>query len=89
MSCNTPTPASCGLTPPPHLSPVELPRLLERLNRIAPGVRIRICDNGGGFDTQLLRRGGLNSMHERAQALGAQLNFQSRPGETVVELLLH
>ena len=55
----------------------------------APGVRIRICDNGGGFDTQLLRRGGLNSMHERAQALGAQLNFQSRPGETVVELLLH
>lgn len=55
----------------------------------APGVRIRICDNGGGFDTQLIRRGGLNSMHERAQALGAQLNFQSRPGETVVELLLH
>lgn len=51
-------------------------------------VRIRICDNGCGFDTSAIQRKGLDSMQERAAAVGAQLHISSRPGETVVELLL-
>lgn len=51
-------------------------------------VRIRICDNGCGFDPDQVPRKGLRSMQQRAASLGADLHITSRPGETVVELLL-
>jgi signal transduction histidine kinase len=54
-----------------------------------PGsVRIRICDNGRGFDTARVHRGGLVSMQERVLAIGAQVGISSQSGATVVELLL-
>jgi signal transduction histidine kinase len=59
-----------------------------RIEATAPSVRIRICDNGCGFDATATQRKGLNSMQERAKAIGAQLHIRSRPGETVVEILL-
>lgn len=59
-----------------------------RIEATAPSVRIRICDNGCGFDATATQRKGLNSMQERAKAIGAQLHISSRPGETVVEILL-
>ena len=52
------------------------------------GFRMRIIDDGRGFDTALPRRKGLQSMQERAQAIGARLSLQSRPGQTVVEITL-
>ncbi len=51
-------------------------------------VRIRIQDNGRGFDTTRVQRKGLTSMQERAAAIGAQVSTCSRPGETTVEILL-
>jgi signal transduction histidine kinase len=51
-------------------------------------VRIRICDNGRGFDASAVRRKGLVAMQARAQAIGAQVSVSSHPGETVVEILL-
>lgn len=51
-------------------------------------VRIRIHDNGRGFDTTQVRRKGLTSMEERATAIGAQIGICSQPGETTVEILL-
>ncbi len=52
------------------------------------GVRIRICDNGRGFDTRQVNRQGLASMEERAAAIGAQVQISSQPGATVVEIAL-
>ncbi|HEY1394129.1 MAG TPA: ATP-binding protein, partial [Methylibium sp.] len=52
---------------------------------------LRICDDGRGFAPSAidpLHGHGLGSMHRRADKLGATLNLVSRPGETVVELLL-
>jgi signal transduction histidine kinase len=48
---------------------------------------IALTDNGRGFDTAQPSRG-LASMRERAQAIGAQLNIQSRNGQTTVEISL-
>jgi signal transduction histidine kinase len=58
------------------------------------GVRLRITDNGVGFDPDTLgerpRRGfGLVSMRERALALGGQFHVTSAPGRgTTVEVML-
>ena len=57
-------------------------------DRADHSVRIRIQDNGRGFDTTQVQRKGLNSMQERAVAIGAQVSTRSRPGETTVEILL-
>ena len=54
----------------------------------SPTIRIRVCDNGRGFDPSSVRRKGLVSMEGRAQAIGAQLAVHSQPGSTVVEILL-
>ena len=54
----------------------------------AQGVRISLSDNGVGFDTGQAPRKGLLSMRERAQAIGAQLGFDSAPGRTEVSILL-
>lgn len=51
-------------------------------------VRIRIGDNGRGFDTTAVQRKGLASMQERARAIGAQIQISSQPGETFVDILL-
>jgi signal transduction histidine kinase len=52
------------------------------------GVRLRIVDNGRGFDVLTPLRKGLLSLHERAQAIGAQVSLQSQPGCSVVEILI-
>lgn len=54
----------------------------------AQGARIRMVDNGRGFDVSLPHRKGLLSMQDRANAIGAHLGFQSQPGMTVVEIRL-
>jgi len=52
---------------------------------------IRVKDNGAGFDSSVLAENGAGhfgvlGMHERANALGGQLELRSRPGDgTVVE----
>lgn len=53
-----------------------------------PGVRIRIEDNGVGFDSTRPVRNGLLSLRERARAIGAELDIQSRAGRTAVEITL-
>ncbi len=54
-----------------------------------PGeIALRIIDNGCGFDTARPLRKGLQSMHERAGAIGARLVLASEPGRTVVEIRL-
>jgi len=53
------------------------------------GARLRIIDDGCGFDVTRPLRRGLASMHERAAAIGAKLSLQSRPGQTVVDITLN
>lgn len=48
--------------------------------------RIRLIDDGRGFDTQAPRRRGLKTMQERAQGIGVALDLQSQPGRTVVAI---
>ena len=55
------------------------------------GIRVRIADNGTGFDPAVPgRRGfGLTSMRERAQAHGGELEIRSEPGAgTEVEVVI-
>jgi signal transduction histidine kinase len=52
------------------------------------GARLKIIDNGRGFDLARPLRQGLLSMHERAAAIGATLSLESQPGRTVVDILL-
>jgi signal transduction histidine kinase len=53
------------------------------------GARLRIIDDGRGFDVGRPLRRGLASMHERAAVIGAKLSLQSRPGRTVVDITLN
>jgi signal transduction histidine kinase len=52
------------------------------------GIRLRIVDNGCGFDTRVPMRKGLLSMDERAKAIGATMAVRSAPGSTTVEILI-
>lgn len=52
------------------------------------GARVRMVDNGRGFDVSAPPRKGLASLRERAHAIGAQLHLASAPGRTVVEILI-
>ncbi|HMN22354.1 MAG TPA: sensor histidine kinase [Ottowia sp.] len=52
------------------------------------GARLRVIDNGRGFDTTQPGRNGLRSLRERAQAIGARLHIHSQPGATRVEIEL-
>jgi signal transduction histidine kinase len=46
------------------------------------GVRLKVADDGRGFDLKSGNRGmGLTSMRERAQNIGADLSLASAPGE--------
>ncbi len=54
------------------------------LTRDADQVKLRVADDGQGFDTQLPRSGrhvGLWSMRERVEQLGGQFEVHSAPGE--------
>jgi signal transduction histidine kinase len=60
---------------------------------LQPGcLRLRITDDGMGFDVEAVRRAGLSvgmrSMAARAQRIGAQLEVQSGPDGTRVEVVL-
>ncbi|MEH3085337.1 MAG: ATP-binding protein [Xylophilus ampelinus] len=48
------------------------------------GLRIRVADDGVGFDASRMPR----SLARRAGAIGARLGVRSRPGRTVVEVAL-
>jgi signal transduction histidine kinase len=52
------------------------------------GARLRVVDNGRGFDLERVQRKGLASLRERAAAIGAQLEVSSVPGRTVVEIVI-
>jgi len=54
----------------------------------ASSVVLRVVDNGRGFDVSQPLRKGLASMTDRAQAIGARLEFASEPGRTVVSIVL-
>lgn len=56
--------------------------------REGEAARVRIVDDGCGFDVQARARKGLQAMRDRAAAIGAQLRFESAPGRTVVEIAL-
>ncbi|RZL86123.1 MAG: histidine kinase [Variovorax sp.] len=47
-------------------------------------VRLRVIDDGRGYDVSRVPR----ALHQRAQAIGAPLLLESRPGRTVVQLTL-
>lgn len=50
------------------------------------GAQLRVIDNGCGFEPERVKRRGLSSLRERADALGARLIITSAPGNTVVEI---
>ena len=53
------------------------------------GAQLRVIDNGCGFDPLQVRRRGLSSLRVRATAIKADLGIVSRPGQTVVEIVLN
>jgi signal transduction histidine kinase len=50
--------------------------------------RVRIVDDGCGFDVQGRARKGLHAMRDRAAAIGAELLLESTAGRTVVQISL-
>ena len=60
------------------------------LERADTGMRLRVVDDGVGFDQEPPRKGfGLATMRDRAEGLGGKLHIRSRPGGgTQVELEL-
>ena len=52
------------------------------------GIRIRVIDNGVGFDTTASSETGLLTLKNRAERIGAHLGIRSAPGETTVELVI-
>jgi signal transduction histidine kinase len=60
------------------------------LERLEAGMRLRVVDDGAGFDDEQPRSGfGLVTMRDRAEALGGKLRVDSRRGAgTNVELEL-
>lgn len=51
------------------------------------GARLRISDNGCGFDVERIKPGGLASLRDRAIAVGASIDIGSTPQGTNVEIL--
>ncbi|WP_137939501.1 cache domain-containing protein [Chitinivorax sp. B] len=61
------------------------------LSREPTLVRLAITDNGGGFDTSHIDRGGgigLRNIRERVEHLGGQFQLSSVPGRTRLEVCL-
>ncbi len=62
--------------------------LLIEATPVLPFARIRVIDNGRGFDVTQPSRRGIRTMRDRATAVGATISFHSSPGHTVVEILI-
>jgi signal transduction histidine kinase len=61
------------------------------LGRIASGVRLRITDDGKGFDPSRVPDGhlGLAGMRARAEKIGARISVRSAPGDgTAIEVVV-
>ncbi len=57
-------------------------RLVVHLTRFAQGIRLRISDDGIGFDSALISNGnGLKNMRYRAESIHAVLQIESVPAE--------
>jgi signal transduction histidine kinase len=56
--------------------------------QVDDGVRLRVVDDGCGFDENAPAGKGLVSLRERAHAIGARLQIDSTPGRTVVSILV-
>ena len=61
---------------------------IELRSSHAGGARLRVIDNGTGFEPERVQRRGLSSLRERAAAIAASLLITSAPGNTVVEIML-
>jgi signal transduction histidine kinase len=61
---------------------------IELRRTAAGGTRLRVIDNGRGFEDERVKDRGLRSMRERAAAIGARLSVKSSPGNTVVQVEL-
>jgi signal transduction histidine kinase len=61
---------------------------IELRRTAAGGTRLRVIDNGRGFEDERVKDRGLRSMRERAAAIGARLSVTSSPGNTVVQVEL-
>ncbi len=60
-----------------------------QLERDGSRLRLRVSDQGCGFDTSVVSGFGLVSMRERARSVGGELRISSTPGEgSVVEAVL-
>lgn len=62
---------------------------IELHNTSSGGALLQLIDNGCGFDAGRVTRRGLSSLRERAAAIGARLEIESRPGKTVVAIALN
>jgi signal transduction histidine kinase len=66
------------------LQHAQAQRVCVTLTRDADHVKLRVADDGRGFDAQLPRSGrhvGLWSMRERVEQLGGQFDVRSAPGQ--------
>ena len=52
------------------------------------GIRVRVVDNGAGFDVASSSERGLLTLKHRAERIGAHLDIRSAPGETCVEVVI-
>lgn len=59
---------------------------IELLATARGGARLRVIDNGCGFDPERVKRTGLSTLRERATAINAALVIASVAGQTVVEI---
>jgi signal transduction histidine kinase len=61
------------------------------IDHVRSGIRLRIADDGKGFDAAAVPDGhlGLAGMRARAEKIGAIMQVSSRPGEgTTIEVFL-
>lgn len=69
-----------------HAQATALQIAASSLSSQGKGVLLQMIDNGLGFDLAHVQRRGLQSMQDRAHAIGVTLNLTSVPGRTVVEI---
>ena len=66
------------------LKHAEAQHVRVRISQTGQIVKLKICDDGNGFEPQSARKHGgmgLTNMQNRAKQLGGQLTIQSHPGE--------
>ena len=71
-----------------HAQASSLSMAAHPVGLLGLGARVKIIDNGRGYDVAQARRNGLLSMQQRATALGMVLRLDSAPGRTVVEITI-